>query len=95
MSGVPVIVVGNTHYRNKGFTLDPDTWEAYFELLSKVLSDTTKFHLSQQQVELAWNYALPSTAFSSNTLIPFPGTCCISGKTLKVGLSPACWMIHP
>jgi hypothetical protein len=57
MSGVPVIVVGNTHYRNKGFTLDPDTWEAYFELLSKVLSDTTKFHLSQQQVELAWNYA--------------------------------------
>jgi hypothetical protein len=57
MSGVPVIVVGNTHYRNKGFTLDPDTWEAYFELLSKILLDTSKFHLTQQQVEQAWNYA--------------------------------------
>ena len=33
MSGVPVIVVGNTHYRDKGFTLDPTSWEAYFELL--------------------------------------------------------------
>lgn len=57
MSGVPVIVVGNTHYRNKGFTLDPDTWEAYFELLSNVLSNTDKFRLDQHQVEQAWNYA--------------------------------------
>jgi hypothetical protein len=57
MSGVPVIVVGNTHYRKKGFTLDPDTWEEYFELLSSVLLDTGKFHLSQQQVQQAWNYA--------------------------------------
>ena len=30
MSGVPVIAVGNTHYRGKGFTLDPATWEALF-----------------------------------------------------------------
>jgi len=57
MSGVPVIVVGNTHYRDKGFTLDPDTWEAYFELLSKVLLETSKYIPSQQQVEQAWNYA--------------------------------------
>ena len=57
MSGVPVIVVGSTHYRNKGFTFDPDTWEAYFELLSNILSNTGKFRLNQHQVEQAWNYA--------------------------------------
>jgi hypothetical protein len=57
MSGVPVIAVGNTHYRNKGFTLDPETWEGYFELLSKVLANPEQYRLSQEQVEQAWNYA--------------------------------------
>lgn len=57
MSGVPVIVVGNTHYRNKGFTLDPENWEAYFELLNSVLADHGLVRLSQAQVEQAWNYA--------------------------------------
>jgi hypothetical protein len=57
MSGVPVIVVGNTHYRDKGFTLDPTTWEGYFELLSNILADPDSFRLSQDQVSQAWNYA--------------------------------------
>jgi hypothetical protein len=57
MSGVPVIVVGNTHYRLKGFTLDPLSWEAYFELLTDVLTEPGKYRLSQQQVEQAWRYA--------------------------------------
>jgi len=57
MSGVPVIVVGNTHYRNKGFTLDPESWQGYFDLLSQVLKEPARHHLSQQQVEQAWNYA--------------------------------------
>ena len=57
MSGVPVIAAGNTHYRAKGFTLDPESWEAYFNLLSQVLPDPGKYRPSQQQVELAWNYA--------------------------------------
>lgn len=57
MSGVPVIVVGNTHYRSKGFTLDPDTWEAYFETLDKVLENPPGFRLSEDQVHCAWNYA--------------------------------------
>ena len=57
MSGVPVIAAGNTHYRAKGFTLDPESWEAYFSLLSQVLPDPGKYRPSQQQVELAWNYA--------------------------------------
>ncbi len=57
MSGVPVIVVGNTHYRNKGFTLDPVTWEGYFELLGRLLADPASNRLSHEQVEQAWNYA--------------------------------------
>lgn len=57
MSAVPVIVVGNTHYRNKGFTLDPESWEGYFELLTKVLEKPGTYRLSQSQVQLAWNYA--------------------------------------
>lgn len=57
MSGVPVIVVGNTHYRDKGFTLDPATWDSYFELLTHVLADPRSFRPSQIQVDQAWNYA--------------------------------------
>jgi hypothetical protein len=57
MSGVPVIVVGNTHYRSKGFTMDPQSWEAYFELLNHTLAAPGLYRLSQAQVEQAWNYA--------------------------------------
>ncbi len=57
MSGVPVLVVGNTHYRGKGFTLDPQTWEGYFELLTQVLAQPALFRPTQQQVADAWHYA--------------------------------------
>jgi hypothetical protein len=57
MSGVPVIVVGNTHYRGKGFTLDPKSWEAYFEMLNDMLKAPGSYRLSQGQIEQAWNYA--------------------------------------
>ena len=57
MSGIPVIPVGQTHYRGKGFTLDPDTWEAFYGLLEQVLSKPEQFRLSKEQVELAWEYA--------------------------------------
>jgi hypothetical protein len=57
MSGIPVIVVGNTHYRRRGFTLDPDAWESYFSLLSQTLEQPGQYRLSRDQVDLAWNYA--------------------------------------
>lgn len=57
MSGVPAIVIGQTHYREKGFTLDPDSWESYFELLDTVLADPAAYRLTRQQVDQAWNYA--------------------------------------
>ncbi len=57
MSGLPVIVTGQTHYRNKGFTLDADSWNAYIEILDQVLQSPEKFRPSRQQVESAWTYA--------------------------------------
>jgi hypothetical protein len=57
MSGIPVIVVGNTHYRNKGFTLDPHSWDNYFELLDQFIAAPEKFQLTREQVESAWKYA--------------------------------------
>jgi hypothetical protein len=57
MSGVPVIVAGQTHYREKGFTLDPDSWQAYEALLEESLSAPGEKRMSHEQVETAWNYA--------------------------------------
>ncbi len=39
MNGIPVISCGETHYRRRGFTLDPNTWDEYFSTLEKVLSN--------------------------------------------------------
>jgi hypothetical protein len=57
MRGIPVVVSGNTHYRNRGFTHDPGSWNAYYEVLSGFLEDIEDARLTQEQVELAWRYA--------------------------------------
>ena len=57
MSGLPAIVGGRTHYRAKGFTLDPATWQENFALIERLLSAPHEHRLKNQQVELAWNYA--------------------------------------
>jgi hypothetical protein len=57
MRGIPVIVAGQTHYRNRGFTHDPVTWESYFDILNGLLGDLAAAPLSQDQIELAWRYA--------------------------------------
>jgi len=57
MRGIPVVVAGETHYRDRGFTYDPKNWEAYFETLNSLLADLEGARLSQDQVELAWRYA--------------------------------------
>jgi len=69
MTGMPVIVVGNTHYRNKGFTLDPARWEAYIDLLADFLSGHGLARLTESQVEQAWNYAY---RFFFEYPLPFP-----------------------
>lgn len=57
MSGVPVIVAGKTHYRGKGFTLDPESWDEYFEILENVLADPRAARPEEQVVQDAWHYA--------------------------------------
>lgn len=57
MTGVPVIVAGRTHYRAKGFTIDPESWEDYFAQLEATLSDLPSARLSQEKIDQAWHYA--------------------------------------
>ena len=57
MSGIPVIVIGQTHYRDKGFTLDPDSWDAFFVLLNEFIEDPKNSRLPQNEIDLAWEYA--------------------------------------
>jgi hypothetical protein len=57
MNGRPVISCGKTHYRGRGFTFDPNTWDEYYTTLEKVLSDLPAHRLTEQQIEFAWNYA--------------------------------------
>ncbi len=55
MRGIPVIACGETHYRRRGFTLDPTTWDEYYAMIGRALK--SKKSLSKTQVESAWEYA--------------------------------------
>jgi hypothetical protein len=57
MSSVPVIVTGQTHYRGRGFTHDPDSWVNYFKMLGQIIEHPENFHMKREQTELAWQYA--------------------------------------
>jgi capsule polysaccharide export protein KpsC/LpsZ len=57
MNGTPVISCGKTHYRGRGFTIDPNSWDEYFAALERVLADLTAHRLSESQTAAAWNYA--------------------------------------
>ncbi len=57
MSGIPAIVVGNTHYRNLGFTYDPDSYVSYYKLLGAMLENPGQYRLSEEKINLAWKYA--------------------------------------
>ena len=55
MNGIPVIVCGDTHYAKRGFTLDPQNWGEYYDMLDSAIRDPKR--LTQEQVETAWEYA--------------------------------------
>jgi hypothetical protein len=57
MHGIPVIVAGDTHYRRRGFTIDPQTWEAYFQAVADAFDQPGQLGPTPEQVNQAWNYA--------------------------------------
>ncbi len=57
MNGRPVISCGRTHYRGRGITIDPNSWDEYYAVLEKVLADIPAHQLNEKQIEFAWNYA--------------------------------------
>lgn len=57
MNGRPVISCGQTHYRGRGITIDPNSWDEYYQTLEKVLADIPAHKLNEKQIEFAWNYA--------------------------------------
>ena len=80
LRGIPVLMSGWAHYRNKGFTLDANSWEEYFGLLDVALADLPGHRLTIQQVETAWNYAY---FYFREFIYPFPWHIEKIGKDLK------------
>lgn len=85
MAGVPAIVSGATHYRGKGFTLDPATWQAYTSLIQQVIQDPGAYRLQAEQIKQAWHYAY---RFYFNFPCPFPW------HLLDYGDSVAAWPVE-
>lgn len=48
--GVPTLVAGEVHFRNKGFTIDIEDRKTYFSLLSNVISGNS--HISKEEIIL-------------------------------------------
>jgi hypothetical protein len=58
MRGIPVVCgISNQHYNRKGFTIDPETPQEYFNHIGYILRDPAKFRLTARSIELAWCYA--------------------------------------
>jgi hypothetical protein len=57
MLGVPVIVAGDAHYRNKGFTHHPESMKGYLGTLDQLLAEPQGRRLPEEQVQLARRYA--------------------------------------
>ena len=55
--GIPVLVSGRATYRKRGFTIDADCWDEYFQKLESMLADLPAQRLKPDQIEQASNYA--------------------------------------
>jgi hypothetical protein len=55
--GKPVVVAADTHYRNRGFTIDPETSDAYFAAADRLLTHPPSLEERGRIRELAARYA--------------------------------------
>lgn len=69
LKGIPVVVAGQTHYRDRGFTFDPNSWVEYFKMLGMILEKPKQFKLTKEKISLAWKYAYH---FFYTFPLPFP-----------------------
>jgi len=69
MNGIPVIACGETHYRKRGFTHDPNTSDEYFGMLDSIFAHLPIPRLDETQMATAWEYAY---RFFFEYPIPFP-----------------------
>ena len=69
LKGIPVVVAGQTHYRGRGFTYDPDSWVDYFKMLGRILEDPHRYRLDKEKIDFAWRYAYH---FFFTFPLPFP-----------------------
>ena len=69
MAGIPVIVAGRTHYRGRGFTHDPSSWDEYAQQIEALVRRPRGERLPAEQVDLAWRYAY---RFFFDYPFPFP-----------------------
>lgn len=53
LHGTPVVTVGDTHYKELGFTIDPKNPIEY----SNILNQVNKLELTEEEQKLAWRYA--------------------------------------
>jgi len=67
MNGIPVIVCGETHYARRGFTLDPDSWGEYYDMMDDAIKEPKR--LRKEQIDTAWEYAY---RFFFEYPLPFP-----------------------
>lgn len=69
LKGLPVIVAGQTHYRGRGFTIDPNSWVDYFKMLGSLLENPRIHRLSKDEIAMGWKYAYH---FFYTFPLPFP-----------------------
>ena len=54
--GIPSVVLGKTHYRNKGFTFDPKTKDDYFRMVDELVLNAGTHSDKNKRINLAKKY---------------------------------------
>jgi hypothetical protein len=56
MTGKPSIILGKTHYKNKGFTFDPGSVDQYKDNLCQLINENTDSSVNKTRQEISYKY---------------------------------------